>query len=123
MVYRALHVITYETRDRMIWEALDELAHEARGHTSEVLERAAEAVLSEEALGAHMADRNEERVRFLFEAMQRQLATDLDVEAKTGFRRGIFRPLSPMRGVAGARRTAGGDLPAGRGRTRAWTAR
>lgn len=75
----------------MVWETLDELAHEASGRTREVLERAATAILSEEALGAHMADRNEERVHWIVESVQRQLAGELGVEAESGFRRRVFK--------------------------------
>jgi hypothetical protein len=50
-MYRALHLITYETRDRMIWNALDALGDKTGGSTGRVLEIAATAVLSQEALG------------------------------------------------------------------------
>jgi hypothetical protein len=90
-IYRALHLITYETRDRMIWEALDALGRKIGGQTGDLLDIAAGAVLSEEALGAHGADRNEERVAWALEAMESHLAHDLGVEAKTGRRRGLRR--------------------------------
>jgi hypothetical protein len=90
-MYRVLHLITFETRDRMIWELLDELADKREGHTGEVLRTAATAVLSQEALGAHDVDRNEERVWWALEAMHLGLARELGVEAKTGMRRRLRR--------------------------------
>lgn len=90
-LYRALHLIAYETRDRMIWEALDALGHEIGGRTGDVLDTAAGAVLSDEALGAHGADRNEERVAWALRAMESHLAHDLGVEIKTGGHRGLRR--------------------------------
>ena len=59
------------------------------GDTGSVLGTAAGAVLSEEALGAHGADRNEERVAWALDAMEAHLARDLGVEATTGHRRGL----------------------------------
>jgi len=91
-MYRALHILSYETRDRMVWRALDALAEDRGGETGEVLKTAATAVLSEEALGAHGADRSEERIGRLLEAMEAQLAGELGVPAdRTGARRGIRR--------------------------------
>jgi hypothetical protein len=90
-MYRLLHLITFETRDRMIWELLDELADKREGHTGEVLRTAATAILSQEALGAHDVDRNEERVWWALEAMHLGLARELGVEAKTGMRRRLRR--------------------------------
>ena len=90
-MYRALHLITYETRDRLIWEALDAIADAEGGSTGEVLETAATAVLSQEALGAHGADRNEERIEWVLDAMRMGLAGELRVKAKTGRRGGLRR--------------------------------
>jgi hypothetical protein len=91
-MYRLLHLITFETRDRMIWELLDELADTLEGQTGEVLRTAATAVLSQEALGAHGVDRNEERVSWALEAMHRGLARELGVEEdKGGARSGLRR--------------------------------
>ena len=90
-MYRALHLISYETRDRLIWEALDAIAEAVDGHTGEVLETAATAVLSQEALGAHGADRNEERVEWVLDAMRTGLARELGVQARTGRRGGLRR--------------------------------
>jgi hypothetical protein len=91
-MYRALHLVSYETRDRMVWRALDALADERGGETGEVLKTAATAVLSEEALGAHGVDRSEERIGLILEAMETELAHELGVPAdRTGRRRGIRR--------------------------------
>lgn len=90
-VQRLLHVISYEIRDRLIWEALDALADERGGRTGEILRTAATAVLSQEALGAHGADRNEERVERALDALRIGLARDLGVEPKTGRRGGLRR--------------------------------
>lgn len=90
-MYRALHLISYETRDRLIWEALDVIADAQGGSTGEVLETAATAVLSQEALGAHGADRNEERVEWALDAMRTELARDLGVQEWTGRRGGLRR--------------------------------
>ena len=76
-------MITFETRDRMIWEPLDELGRQARWRHGGDARTAAGAVLSQEALGAHGADRNEERVPWALEAIHLGPARELGVEAKT----------------------------------------
>jgi hypothetical protein len=91
-MYRALQLLSHETQDRLIWQALDGLAATADPGTAEILRRAATAVLSEEALGAHDTDRNEERVAWILEEMQAALARDLGVPIKTGRRTGLRRP-------------------------------
>jgi hypothetical protein len=58
-----------------------------------VLRGAATAVLSDEALGAHMQDRNEERIDWLVGTMEAELADELGVEVRrTGRRHGLRRP-------------------------------
>lgn len=90
-ILRLLHVVSYEMRDRLIWEALDELADARGGRTGEVLGTAATAVLSQEALGAHGADRNEERVDRALDAIRIGLARELGLEPRTGGRGGLRR--------------------------------
>jgi len=90
-MYRLLHLVAFETRDRLIWRTLDTLAKEREDETGEVLQRAATAVLSEEALGAHMADRSEERIDFALTAMERSIAEELGAPVPTGRRRGLRR--------------------------------
>ena len=89
---RLLHVIAYELRDRMIWEVLDGLGKREGGETGEVLGTAATAVLSDEAWGAHMQDRNEERVEWALEAMGHALGDELGVEVEGQRRRFLRRP-------------------------------
>ncbi len=91
-MYRALHLAAFEMQDRMIWRALDALADQREDEAGEVLRTAATAVLSQEALGAHDADRNEERIAWIMEAMEAQMAADLGVDGATGPRRGLRRP-------------------------------
>ena len=91
-IYRLLHIVAFETRDGMIWDALDALADKAGGTTGEVLHTAATAVLSEEALGAHMADRNDERIAWALEAMEAELGRELGVRMPHGRRHGLHRP-------------------------------
>jgi hypothetical protein len=91
-MYRLLHLIAYETRDRVVWELLDALADETGGPAGEILGTAATAILSEEALGAHMADRNDERISWALVAMQRELGREFGVQVRTGRRRGLGRP-------------------------------
>jgi hypothetical protein len=50
------------------------------------------AILSEEALGAHMQDRNDERIDWALRAMQAELGHKLGVELKPGWRHGLHRP-------------------------------
>jgi hypothetical protein len=57
-----------------------------------VLRTATTAILSEEALGAHMQDRNEERIDWARRAMQAELGHELGVELKPGWRHGLHRP-------------------------------
>jgi hypothetical protein len=83
-MYQILHLITFETRDRLIWELLDELAGTLDGPTRDVLQTAATAVISREALGAHDVDRNEERVWWALDAMRLGLAREFGLEATTG---------------------------------------
>ncbi|HJZ62330.1 MAG TPA: hypothetical protein VKD47_09255 [Miltoncostaeaceae bacterium] len=92
-LYRLLHLISFETQDRLVWEALDAVA-DARGERlGEVLRTAATAVLSEEALGAHMQDRSDERIEWLLETTEAELADELGVEVRrTGRRHGLHRP-------------------------------
>ena len=80
-MYRLLHLVAFETRDRVIWETLDALARERGGQTGELLGMAATAVLSQEALGAHMQDRNEERIAWAHGAMEYELAVRLEHSA------------------------------------------
>jgi hypothetical protein len=91
-MYRLLHLIAYETRDRVVWELLDALAEKLGGRTGEVLGTAATAILSEEALGAHMADRNDERIAWALVAMQQELGREFGVEMRTGKRHGVDPP-------------------------------
>jgi hypothetical protein len=91
-MYRLLHLVAFETRDRMIWDGLDALAEKEGAATGEVLRIAATAVLSEEALGAHMADRNDERIAWALEAMEAELGRELGVEMPRGRRHGLHRP-------------------------------
>ena len=90
-MYRLLHLIAFETRDRLIWRTLDALAKERDDETGEVLRTAATAVLSEEAIGAHMADRSEERIDFALTAMERAIAEEIGAPVPTGRRRGLRR--------------------------------
>jgi hypothetical protein len=90
-MYRALHLPARETQDRLIWEALDGLAATADARTAEILRGASTAVLSEEALGAHDADRNDERVAWILREMQIALGHELGVPIKTGRRTGLRR--------------------------------
>ena len=90
-MYRLLHLVAFETRDRMIWRSLDALGKERGGNTGEVLRMAATAVLGEEAVGAHMQDRNEERIGWALEAMERELGEELGAPVPTGRRRGLHR--------------------------------
>jgi hypothetical protein len=92
-MYRLLHLIAFETRDKVVWESLDALADARGGHAGEVLRTAATAVLSDEALGAHMQDRNDERIEWALRAMQGELGDELGVELKPpGRRHGLHRP-------------------------------
>ena len=90
-MYRLLHVLAFETRDRLIWRTLDALGDARGGETGDVLRMAATAVLSQEALGAHIADRSEERIDFLLTAMERSLAHELGAPVAPGRRRGLRR--------------------------------
>ncbi|HTI33357.1 MAG TPA: hypothetical protein VL422_06725 [Miltoncostaea sp.] len=86
-MYELLHVITFETRDRIIWELLDELAATREGPAREVLHTAATAVISREALGAHDVDRNEERIWWVLDAMRLGLADELGLDPGTARQR------------------------------------
>lgn len=76
-MYRMLHVLAYETRDQLVWQTLDAVAHEEKGEAGEILRRAADAVLTDEALGAHMQDRNEERQAWARDAIRLSLSREL----------------------------------------------
>jgi len=92
-LYRLLQLVAYETEDRLVWETLDAVADARGGRIGDVLRGAATAVLSDEALGAHMQDRNEERIEWLLETMEAELADELGVEVRrTGRRHGLRRP-------------------------------
>lgn len=91
-MYRLLHLVAFETRDRVIWESLDALADLKGGQTGEALRTAATAILSDEALGAHMQDRNDERIDWALKAMQAELGHELGAELKPGRRHGLHRP-------------------------------
>jgi hypothetical protein len=65
---------------------------EAGDERREVLRTATTAILSEEALGAHMQDRNDERIDWALRAMQAELGHELGVELKPGWRHGLHRP-------------------------------
>jgi hypothetical protein len=91
-MYRMLHLVAYELRDRLVWEALESLGKRDGGRTGAVLQTAAMAVHSEEALGAHMADRNRERIDWALQAMRWATARDLGVELQSGHR--WRRPLT-----------------------------
>jgi hypothetical protein len=78
-VYRLLHLVSYELRDGMVWEVLDAAGKRQTGHVAEVLRRAALAVLSDEALGAHQSDRNRERVEWALRCMRRELSEETGV--------------------------------------------
>jgi hypothetical protein len=90
-MYRLLHLVAFETRDALIWRGLDALGKARGGRTGEVLRMAATAVLSEEAVGAHMQDRNDERIAWALEAMERELGSELGAPVAIGRRRGLHR--------------------------------
>ena len=86
-MYELLHLITFETRDRMIWELLDELSGSLEDPAREVISTAVTAVLSREALGAHDVDRNEERIAWALDAMRLGLAHDFGLDPAGATRR------------------------------------
>jgi hypothetical protein len=90
-MYRLLHLLAFETRNRLIWRTLDALGKARGGEQGDVLRMAATAVLSEEALGAHMADRSEERIDWALTAIEREIGRELGVPVPTGRRRGLHR--------------------------------
>ena len=90
-MYRLLRIVAFETRDALIWRTLDALGKARGGQTGDVLRMAATAVLSQEALGARMSDRNEERVAWALEAMEHAIGRELGAPVPTGPRRGLRR--------------------------------
>ncbi|HTI32912.1 MAG TPA: hypothetical protein VL422_04485, partial [Miltoncostaea sp.] len=86
-MYELLHIVTFETRDRMIWELLDELSATLEGPARDVVHTAATAVISREALGAHDVDRNEERIWWALDAMRLGLADEFGLDPGTARQR------------------------------------
>jgi hypothetical protein len=91
-MHRLLHLVAYEIRDGLVWEALDAIGHAEDGETGEVLRMAATAVLSQEAVGAHGADRNDERIEWALKAMRTALGREFGVAFPARLRRGLRRP-------------------------------
>jgi hypothetical protein len=82
--YRLLHLVACELRDRLVWKALESLGKQDGGRVGGgVFQTAAMAVRNEEALGAHMADRNRERIDWAPQAMRHATAGELGVEPES----------------------------------------
>jgi hypothetical protein len=93
-MYRLLHLVAFEVRDELVWEALRlMIVQEPESPEAGSLERAVQATQSGEAWGAHDQDRNRERIDWARRSMRDAIAAELGVGEPEAWRVRLRRAL------------------------------